>query len=83
MTVAIRKPEKRRPAQIWRPEIGPKIFDEVHEMLTPTGFLFGLDRRIGGHLVNISACDERLVAGSREDDAVQRRIVPGIFEGRP
>src|ERR1700686_2160187 len=59
-----------------------EVFYEIHDGLSTLGFLLSLDRRIGGHFVDVRASDKGLVAGSGEDNPTHGGIVASLFEGR-
>ena len=59
-----------------------EILDEIEHLLSETAGLFGFDRRDMRELADVGAGDEGFVAGSGQDDAAHRGVVPRILEGR-
>ena len=60
-----------------------EIFNEIHHILPAPRFRLGLNRRIGGYLIDIRAGDEGFVAGAGQDNAVDFFVVPCALEGGP
>ena len=58
-----------------------EILDEIEHLLPETAGLFGLESGQVCELADIGAGDEGLVAGTRQDDAADRRIIACILEG--
>src|SRR6202030_3069432 len=58
------------------------VLDEIEDFLSETAGLLGFERGHMGELADVGAGDERLVAGSRQNDAAYRSIVARILEGR-
>ncbi len=57
-----------------------EVLDEIEDLLSEAAGLFCVDRRGVRELADVGARDERFVAGSGQDDAAHRGVVPRIFE---
>ena len=60
-----------------------EIFEQVVGLLDEAARPLRFDRAGMREFADVGAGRERLVAGSGEDDAAHRRVVPGVFQRQP
>ena len=78
--IAVSQPPPRAKPLICGDHWFPEVFYKVQNRLPKAARPFCLDRSDVSELADVCACDEGLIARSRNDHAAHIRVIPRLFK---